>query len=305
MWWNRTWLVEYMSSMRKMAWRSCSAVMRYVLIGLFILHSWCPNCQSLFVTFAWYRKKSIVPLLKNIHTLSIALNIKCYYIFKLQCFRKRMYIQIHAYLPKPITYSKLFLWVLHAFYHEWVDMKEASKAVEMLGNFPFHGSKSLSHYTHETLRKHDTVFHGFSEFHQPLKIKTGYPWWWTFLLFVASKFLWPLNTLRKFLMIFDTEACFVQCLIDQLKFTNGYALFILFCRQRGYENRMFLIFFWETAFGCFTNFNSMVMTEVDWCNICWCLFSTFTEVNCFFSFIQTLKLPWLGTSLSHPYIPNL
>ena len=97
-----------------------------------------------------------------------------------------LYFQI-AVFPKTDVYTntclstktyhilKTFLWELHGFYHERVDMKEAPKAVEMLGNFLFHGSKNLSHYTHETLRKHDTVFHGFSEFHRPLKIKTGYP----------------------------------------------------------------------------------------------------------------------------------
>ena len=41
-----------------------------------------------------------------------------------------------------------FLWDLHGFYHEWADMKEALKAVEMLGNFPFSWlKKSLTLHT--------------------------------------------------------------------------------------------------------------------------------------------------------------
>ena len=38
------------------------------------------------------------------------------------------------------------------------------------------------------------------------------------------------------------QACSMPCLIDQLKFTNVNVLYILFCRQTRWENRIFLNF---------------------------------------------------------------
>ena len=35
-------------------------------------------------------------------------------------------------------------------------------------------TQDISHYTYETLRKQDTIFDGFSEFYQGMKIKTGF-----------------------------------------------------------------------------------------------------------------------------------
>ena len=149
MWWDITWLVEYMSSMRKMVWHSYSAVTRYVLIGLFISYSWHGvQIAKVFLLPSHNTEKSVIPLIWNIHACSIAFYIKWYYVFKLQCFWKRMHIQIYGYLPKPITHSNLFLRDLHRFCPEWVNMKEALKAIEMLGNFPFSWlKKSLTLHT--------------------------------------------------------------------------------------------------------------------------------------------------------------
>lgn len=52
-----------------------------------------------------------------------------------------VYVCIHVYLQKPLTYSKLYLWDLHSFYYELVDSKEALKGMEKLGNFPLSWSK--------------------------------------------------------------------------------------------------------------------------------------------------------------------
>ena len=52
--WNLVGLVPFMW---KIAGYSCSALMRYILIGLFILYSWGQNCQSLFVTIAQNQKR--------------------------------------------------------------------------------------------------------------------------------------------------------------------------------------------------------------------------------------------------------
>ena len=56
-------------------------------------------------------------------------------------------LNIHVYLQKPMTYSKLFFWDLHGFYHELVVMKEAFKAIGNARKFSFFMTQEISDIT--------------------------------------------------------------------------------------------------------------------------------------------------------------
>lgn len=158
LWWNRTWLMEYKSSMWKIAWHSCSIVMRYVMIGLFIWYSWCLYCQSVLWP-SHNTKKGIVPLIWIIHALSIAFLVR-----KVKLYISNINFQIAMFLLKARDVRKFSILV----------------------------AQEISHYTHETLQKQDTIFHGFSEFYQGRKINTWFPQLWIFSAFCGFKILYGL-----------------------------------------------------------------------------------------------------------------